>query len=60
LKAAPCPDGGNGCRSTVFDMEGHPIPVVFDAQRRPATVTFDGEQLHFSYGSWPVRRPPGW
>lgn len=59
-QAAPCPDGSNGCRSTVIAMDGNPLPVVFDSQGRPVMITFQGEQVRFEYGNWPVRRPPRW
>ncbi|RKF16148.1 hypothetical protein D6850_00840 [Roseovarius spongiae] len=59
-KSAACPDGGSGCSSIVFSMEGNPVPVTFDAQKRPKVVTFDGQDIVFDYGTWTVRRPPGW
>ncbi|MFT0546008.1 hypothetical protein ACMHYO_06555 [Allopusillimonas ginsengisoli] len=60
LISAPCPDGGRGCTSLVFLMEGISVPVTFDAQKRPKVVTFDGHDMRFEYGTWDVRRPPGW
>ena len=55
-----CPDGGSGCSGTTFSMDGNAVPVVFDAQRRPRLVTFDGHDVVFRYGTFDVRRPPGW
>ncbi len=59
-KRVPCPDGASGCSSIVFSMDGHPVPVTFDAQKRPKVVTFEGQDIVFEYGTWSVRRPPGW
>ena len=59
-KKSVCPGGGSGCTATTVAMEGNPVPVVFDAQNRPITVTMEGEVLRFEYGSWNIRRPPGW
>ncbi|QYX57417.1 hypothetical protein K1T73_03170 [Roseovarius sp. SCSIO 43702] len=58
--ATPCPEGGKGCTATTFSMDGVAIPVIFDAQDRPKVVTFDGVDVTFDYGTWDVRRPPGW
>lgn len=58
--AAPCPNGGEGCTKTVFRMEGHAIPIIYDAQDRPVHMTFQKQPVEFAYGTWPIRRPPGW
>ncbi|MFP1644728.1 hypothetical protein [Pontitalea aquivivens] len=57
---AACPDGGSGCTTTTFSMDGTPVPVVFDAQNRPVAATFESEKIRFDYGNWNIRRPPGW
>ena len=55
-----CPKGGSGCSRTTFLMTGNPVPVIFDAQDRPVHVEFMGHAMEFDYGSWDIRRPPGW
>jgi hypothetical protein len=59
-RAADCPDGGTGCTMTTLSMDGHAVPIFFDAQRRPVRVTLNGENVDFEYGTWQIRRPPGW
>jgi hypothetical protein len=45
---------------TTLSMDGHAVPIFFDAQRRPVRVTLNGENVDFEYGTWQIRRPPGW
>lgn len=59
-RTTSCPDGEDGCTEITFRMGSHPIPIVFDAQDRPVRVTFQGQPVIFAYGTWPIRRPPGW
>ncbi|KRS13645.1 hypothetical protein [Roseovarius indicus] len=58
--AAPCPGGGEGCTETVFRMGPHAIPIIYDAQDRPLRAVFKNQPVEFAYGTWPIRRPPGW
>ncbi|WP_306152534.1 hypothetical protein [Roseovarius sp. MMSF_3281] len=58
--AAPCPGGGEGCTETVFQMGSYAIPIVYDAQDRPLRMTVKNQLVEFAYGTWPIRRPPGW
>jgi len=57
---ALCPDGGTGCTTFTFQAEGRDVPVLFDSSGKPVTVGFGGATAVFEYGTFQVRRPPGW
>lgn len=59
-----CPKEGSGCSAITFAMDGIAVPVIFDSLGRPVRVTFEENgargHMQFEYGSWVIRRPPGW
>ncbi|MBF8221095.1 hypothetical protein [Halomonas sp. 328] len=67
VPAQDCPSGGDGCIGIVVMIdEPMPagsvrIPITYDENRRPIRVRFpDGSLISFDYGSFDIRRPPGW
>lgn len=60
-KPTNCPAGyGSDCSTVTFIAEGNNVPILYDSGGRPITVGVGGVEVRFEYGSFDMRRPPGW
>lgn len=56
-----CPiPGTSGCVRLVQKLQGEPIITAFDAQRRLTGLAVGEHMFVIDYGSFEIRRPPGW
>lgn len=59
---AQCPPSVSNtpCTKTTIGEKGAPVKVIFQSDGMPVVVKTKGQDIQFAYGSFQIRKPPGW